>query len=71
VALTILFILGISALVGLKVLDVFGISLDAFTVVGGIIIAYMGLNMLGGRQTFGQAPPAPGDPASRVPPSFR
>jgi multiple antibiotic resistance protein len=59
VALSILVILGVSALVGLKVLDAFGISLDVFKVVGGIIIAYMGFNMLGGRQTFAQAPPSP------------
>ena len=61
VALSILVILGLSALVGLKVLGVFGISLDVFKVVGGIIIAYMGFNMLGGRQTFGQTPPSPAD----------
>ena len=57
VALSILVILGLSALVGLKVLSVFGISMDVFKVVGGIIIAYMGFNMLGGRQTFGQTQP--------------
>lgn len=61
VALSILVILGVSALVGLKVLEIFGISLDVFKVVGGIIIAYMGFNMLGGRQTFAQAPPSPGN----------
>ena len=63
VALSILVILGVSALVGLKVLDVFGISLDVFKVVGGIVIAYMGFNMLGGRQTFAQAPPSPRGPS--------
>ena len=63
VALSILVILGFSALVGLKVLDVFGISLDVFKVVGGIVIAYMGFNMLGGRQTFAQAPPSQGGPS--------
>ena len=39
VALNILIILIGSALVGLKVLGVFGISLDVFRVVGGMIIA--------------------------------
>ena len=39
VALNILIILMGSALVGLKVLSIFGISLDVFRVVGGMIIA--------------------------------
>ena len=57
VALTILIILVASALIGLKVLSLFGISLDVFQIVGGMIIAYMGFNMLSGHQTVGQAPP--------------
>ena len=57
VALSILIILVISALVGLKILSIFNISLDVFRVVGGMIIAYMGFNMLGGRHTVAQAPP--------------
>lgn len=57
VALNILIILLASALIGLKVLSVFGISLDVFRIVGGVIIAYMGLDMLSGRHTVGQAPP--------------
>src|SRR5271165_4271457 len=60
VALSILIILVTSALVGLKVLSIFNISLDVFRVVGGMIIAYMGFDMLSGRHTVGQAPP-PGD----------
>src|SRR5262245_46046027 len=40
VALTILIILVASALIGLKVLSLFGISLDVFQIVGGMIIAY-------------------------------
>ncbi len=52
----ILFILLASSLVGLKVLGIFGISLDAFRIVGGMIIAYMGFDMLSGRQTVAQAP---------------
>ena len=61
VALSILIILVTSALVGLKVLSIFNISLDAFRVVGGIIIAYMGFDMLRGGHTVGRAPPAEGD----------
>ncbi len=61
VAVSILVVLGVSALVGVKVLGAFGISLDVFKVVGGLIIAYMGLNMLGGRQTFAQGAPSSAD----------
>ena len=57
VALNILVILMGSALVGLKVLSIFGISLDVFRVVGGMIIAYMGFDMLRGNHTVAQAPP--------------
>ena len=57
VALNILIILMGSALVGLKVLSIFGISLDVFRVVGGMIIAYMGFDMLRGSHTVAQAPP--------------
>src|SRR4051794_16256884 len=52
-----LVILVASALVGLKVLSIFGISLDVFRVVGGMIIAYMGFDMLRGNHTVAQAPP--------------
>ena len=61
VALNILIILMASALVGLKVLSIFGISLDVFRVVGGMIIAYMGFDMLRGSHTVAQAPPETGD----------
>jgi multiple antibiotic resistance protein len=58
VALFILAILVVSALLGLKVLSIFGISLDVFRMVGGMIIAYMGFDMLRGRSLVGQAPPS-------------
>jgi multiple antibiotic resistance protein len=61
VALNILVILATSALIGLKVLSIFNISLDAFRIVGGMIIAYMGFDMLSGRHSVAQAPPAEGD----------
>jgi len=60
-SLEILIVLGVSALVGHAVLRAFGISLEVFQIVGGIIIAYMGVNMLGGRNTFGRQPPPEGD----------
>jgi multiple antibiotic resistance protein len=61
VALSILIILVTSALVGLKVLAIFNISLDVFRIVGGMIIAHMGFDMLTGRHTVGQAPPPDDD----------
>jgi multiple antibiotic resistance protein len=70
VALSILIILVTSAVVGLKVLSIFSISLDVFRIVGGMIIAYMGFDMLSGRHTVGQAPPPDDDvnaPSSLAP----
>jgi multiple antibiotic resistance protein len=64
VALSILLILVASALVGLKILSIFNISLDVFRIVGGMIIAYMGFDMLSGRQTVGQATPTDDDAAA-------
>jgi multiple antibiotic resistance protein len=61
VALSILIILVGSALIGLKVLGVFNISLDVFRIVGGMIVAYMGFDMLRGRQTVGQGSPTGDD----------
>ena len=61
VAVNILVILTGSALVGLKVLSIFGISLDVFKVVGGMIIAYMGFDMLRGSHTVAQGPPENGN----------
>jgi multiple antibiotic resistance protein len=61
VAVSILVILVTSALIGLKVLSIFGISLDVFRIVGGMIIAYMGFDMLSGRHSVGQAPPSDDD----------
>ncbi len=58
VALSILIILEGSALIGLEILGIFNISIDVFRIVGGMIIAYMGFDMLGGGHTVGQAPPA-------------
>lgn len=54
--LSILIILGASALIGLQVLSIFGISVDVFRIVGGMIIAYMGFAMLSGRNAVDQEP---------------
>lgn len=65
VVFNILVILTGSALVGLKVLSIFGISLDVFRVVGGMIIAYMGFDMLRGSHTVAQPPPENGDTSTQ------
>jgi multiple antibiotic resistance protein len=47
-ALTVLVILVIAALVGARVLHIFGVSLDAFSVAGGVVLAWIGFSMLRG-----------------------
>src|SRR5262245_57495322 len=47
-ALAVLIILVIAALVGAKVFHVFGVSLDAFSVAGGGVLAWIGFTMLRG-----------------------
>jgi multiple antibiotic resistance protein len=64
VAFSILIILVASALIGLKVLAIFNISLDVFRIVGGMIIAYMGFDMLRGGHAVGQAPPTEDEAAA-------
>jgi multiple antibiotic resistance protein len=46
--LVVLVILLVSALAGKTILHAFGISMDAFKIVGGIILAFIGFQMLGG-----------------------
>jgi multiple antibiotic resistance protein len=48
VALTVFVILAVAALVGVKVLHLFGVSLDAFMVAGGGVLAWLGFVMLCG-----------------------
>lgn len=45
----ILIILTIAALTGMQLLHVFGVSLDAFMVAGGGVLAWMGFSMLSGQ----------------------
>jgi multiple antibiotic resistance protein len=54
-ALAVLIILVIAALVGARVLQVFGVSLDAFSVAGGGVLAWIGFSMLRGNSA-----PTPG-----------
>jgi multiple antibiotic resistance protein len=49
VALAILIILAAAALVGTQLLHLFGVSLDAFMVAGGGVLAWMGFSMLSGQ----------------------
>jgi small neutral amino acid transporter SnatA (MarC family) len=57
VALAILVILAVAALIGTRLLQLFGVSLDAFMVAGGGVLAWMGFFMLSGRALSSQASP--------------
>jgi multiple antibiotic resistance protein len=50
-ALAVLVILVVAALVGARVLHIFGVSLDAFAVAGGGVLSWIGITMLGARPT--------------------
>jgi small neutral amino acid transporter SnatA (MarC family) len=58
-ALAVLVILVIAALVGARVLQIFGVSLDAFSVAGGGVLAWIGFSMLRGKSA--PVPNAAGD----------
>src|SRR5215467_1447179 len=45
-ALAVLVILVVAALVGARVLQIFGVSLDAFSVAGGAVLSWLGFTML-------------------------
>lgn len=51
VSLAVVLILSLSALVGARLLNAFGISLDAFQVAGGGVLAWMGFAMLRGNSS--------------------
>jgi multiple antibiotic resistance protein len=57
-ALAVLIVLVVAALVGARVLQVFGVSLDAFSVAGGGVLAWIGFTML-------RANPAPAQDPSK------
>lgn len=48
---TVLVILTLAALVGTRILHVFGVSLDAFSVAGGGVLSWIGFSMLRGNAT--------------------
>ncbi len=52
-------ILTVSALIGTQLLHLFGVSLDAFMVAGGGVLAWMGFSMLSGQVTSSTSVNAP------------
>ncbi len=56
-ALTVLVILVLAALFGANILHAFGVSLDAFSVAGGGVLAWIGFGMLHGGDNSGDEPP--------------
>jgi multiple antibiotic resistance protein len=52
-------ILTVSALIGTQLLPLFGVSLDAFMVAGGGVLAWMGFSMLSGQVTSSTSVNAP------------
>ena len=65
-ALAIFVVLAIAALVGVRVLGIFGISLHAFQVAGGIVLGWMGFSMLRGSAHHRSAQRPAGEGASRL-----
>jgi multiple antibiotic resistance protein len=55
-ALAVFVILVVAALVGARVLQIFGVSLDAFSVAGGGVLAWIGFTMLRGNSPPAQDP---------------
>jgi multiple antibiotic resistance protein len=55
-AMAVLVILVVAALAGASVLQVFGVSLDAFSVAGGLVLSLIGFTMLRGNSAQAQDP---------------
>src|SRR5262249_62040320 len=55
-ALDVLVILAVAALAGARVLQFFGVSLDAFSIAGGGVLTWIGFSMLRGNSTQTQDP---------------
>ena len=60
-AIAVFIILAAAALAGAKVLEIFGVSMDAFTIAGGAVLTLIGFSMLRG------APPKPEQETSDLP----
>jgi small neutral amino acid transporter SnatA (MarC family) len=63
-AMAVLIILVLAALLGTRILQVFGVSLDAFSVAGGGVLSWIGFTMLRGSSTENKS--APHDSAKKV-----
>jgi multiple antibiotic resistance protein len=69
--LGIMTVLILAALFGSQVLHIFGVSLDAFSVAGGAVLAWIGFSMLSGRGSASTPEPEAGSgPASDSAPSL-
>ena len=64
-ALAVLAILLVAALVGARVLQIFGVSLDAFSVAGGGVLTWIGFSMLRGNSPQARNPSKDGAPTKR------
>jgi multiple antibiotic resistance protein len=64
-ALAVLVILVVAALAGARVLQIFGVSLDAFAVAGGAVLSGIGFTMLRGNPAPAHDPPKEGANADR------
>jgi len=67
VALAVVIILSVAALIGTQLLHLFGVSLDAFMVAGGGVLASMGYSMLSGHGSSASPSAPPGTSASLTP----
>ena len=61
-------ILTVSALIGTQLLHLFGVSLDAFMVAGGGVLAWMGFSMLSGQATSPKSQNAPSNSGASLTP---
>ena len=61
-------ILTVSALIGTQLLHLFGVSLDAFMVAGGGVLAWMGFSMLSGQVTSPRSQNAPSNSGASLTP---
>ena len=68
VSVAVLVILALAALVGTRLLDLFGVSLNAFMVAGGGVLAWMGFSMLSGPGSSARPPAAPANSEASLTP---
>jgi multiple antibiotic resistance protein len=64
-ALAVLVVLVVAGLAGARLLQVFGVSLDAFSIAGGGVLTWIGFTMLRGNSPQAQAPSMDGAAKTR------